>query len=145
MACTTRPPSSPRPARFPRAAATPRTSLHLPGEKSNAKMADMAMYVLDNSSDVTDEILYKYNMGACILHGVQGLLMLIASQAVKNIKNFKKQLSTSFLIYNNNTRSLEPATKVVKPKVVLDIPDCISTSGRKSVPSRLASSLPSSC
>ena len=43
-------------------------------------------------STVTDSILFKYNVGGCVLHSVQGTLMLIASQSVESIKNFKKEI-----------------------------------------------------
>lgn len=62
-------------------------------------------------STVSDATLRKYNKIGCVLHGVQGTLMLVASQAVPSIKNFKKQLTTSFLEYDNATRALIPATK----------------------------------
>jgi len=39
--------------------------------------------------------------------------MLVASQAVTTIKAFKKDLTTSFLVYNNATRALESQTKNV--------------------------------
>lgn len=38
-------------------------------------------------STVSDKRLRYFNMGACILHGIQGLMMLIASQAVDSIKD----------------------------------------------------------
>jgi len=38
-------------------------------------------------SPISDAKLRFFNMGACILHGIQGLLMLITSQAVDSIKN----------------------------------------------------------
>lgn len=62
---------------------------------------------------ITDETLKKYNIIACCLHSIQGILMLIASQAVPNIKAFKKDITTSFLSYNEATRSLENETKVL--------------------------------
>lgn len=37
-------------------------------------------------SPISDKRLRYFNMGACILHGIQGLMMLIASQAVDSIK-----------------------------------------------------------
>jgi hypothetical protein len=47
---------------------------------------------------VSDKKLRKYNLYACILHSVQGILMLVASQAVDSIKSFKRELTTSFLV-----------------------------------------------
>ena len=64
-------------------------------------------------SPYTDARLRKYNVRAGILHGVQGTLMFIASQAVPNIKAFTKELTTSFLVYDEATSSLVSQTKSV--------------------------------
>lgn len=40
-------------------------------------------------------------------------MMLIVSQAIPKIKAFKKDLTTSFLIYDNTTRALVPETKSI--------------------------------
>ena len=37
------------------------------------------------------------NIAGCILHSVQGIIMLIASQAVPDIKAFQKQITTNYL------------------------------------------------
>ena len=58
---------------------------------------------------VTDKTLWKYNLAAAILHGVQGTGMLIASQAVDSIKSFKKDITRSYLVYNPETKGLDPA------------------------------------
>lgn len=67
---------------------------------------------MDNGfqSDVTDATLRKYNIGACILHSVQGLLMLIASQTAID---FKKELTTSFLVFDTEKQTLVAQTKNV--------------------------------
>lgn len=62
---------------------------------------------------VTDKKLRKYNLIACILHSIQGLMMLVASQKVDSIKEFKKEITTSYLVYNNATGALEPQTKPI--------------------------------
>ena len=38
------------------------------------------------SSPITDRTLWKYNVGGCVLHSIQGTLMLVASQVVPSIK-----------------------------------------------------------
>lgn len=64
---------------------------------------------------VTDATLRKFNLIACILHTVQGGMMLVASQAVPNIKAFKKTLTTSFQVFNEDTQALENQTRDVGP------------------------------
>jgi hypothetical protein len=61
---------------------------------------------------VTDARLRKFNIGAGILHFVQGFLLLGASQGVQSIKDFAKDLTTSFLTYDEETQSLVSGTKV---------------------------------
>jgi hypothetical protein len=56
--------------------------------------------------------LRKFNIGAGILHFVQGFLLLGASQGVQSIKDFAKDLTTSFLTYDEETQSLVSGTKV---------------------------------
>mmetsp|Transcript_39214 Transcript_39214/g.77093 ORF Transcript_39214/g.77093 Transcript_39214/m.77093 type:complete len:277 (+) Transcript_39214:29-859(+) len=64
-------------------------------------------------SAISDQVLKKYNIGACVLHATQGLLMLIASQAVTSIKDFKKTITRSYLVYNETTRGLDPGYSTV--------------------------------
>ena len=45
---------------------------------------------LSINSKITDARLWRANLGACVLHGVQGLLMLGASQGIPSVKAFKK-------------------------------------------------------
>jgi len=54
---------------------------------------------------VTDSTLWKFNLAGLILHGVQGTLLLVASQAVTSIKSFSKELTTSFLTFDDDPSS----------------------------------------
>jgi len=58
---------------------------------------------------VTDEKLWKFNLAAAILHGVQGTGMLIATQSVDSIKSFKKDITRSYLVFDYDTKGLVPA------------------------------------
>lgn len=62
---------------------------------------------------ISDRTLKRYNIVAGVLHFSQGLLMLIASQAVDSIKNFKKEITTSFLMYDEANKKLIPGIKSV--------------------------------
>lgn len=53
----------------------------------------------DYTVGVRESKLNKFNKGACVLHFVQGVMMLIASQVVDSIKNFSLDVTTSFLTY----------------------------------------------
>jgi hypothetical protein len=66
---------------------------------------------LSAASSVTDRSLRNFNLAGCILHSVQGLAMLVASQAVPSIKAFKKMLTTSFLEFDAETQALVPRTR----------------------------------
>jgi len=55
-------------------------------------------------------VLYKYNAYGCALHLIQGTMMLVASQAVTSIKAFKKEITFSYLEFDNVTKALVPAT-----------------------------------
>ena len=68
---------------------------------------------MNDGYGISDQTLRNYNLGACILHFVQGGLMLVASQAVPNIKAFSKQVTRSFLTYDTATQGLVPGTKDV--------------------------------
>jgi len=57
------------------------------------------------AAKVSDNQLWKFNIAGLVLHGVQGILLLVASQAVTSIKNFSKELTTSFLTYDNDPSS----------------------------------------
>lgn len=64
-------------------------------------------------SKITDARLWRWNLGACVLHSLQGLLLLGASQGVPSVKNFKKDLTTSYLIFDKQTQALIPETKSI--------------------------------
>lgn len=65
----------------------------------------------DGVSTITDARLWRFNVGACALHSVQGLLMLGASQGIPSVKAFKKPLTTSYLVYDHATKALVSETK----------------------------------
>ena len=71
-------------------------------------MQDGLLEKSDVASAIPDVWLRRYNLYACILHSVQGTLMLVASQAVPNIKKFSKQVTISNLEYNATAKALEP-------------------------------------
>lgn len=64
-------------------------------------------------SKITDARLWRWNLGACVLHSLQGLLLLGASQGVPSVKNFKKDLTTSYLVFDKQTQALIPETKSI--------------------------------
>jgi len=64
-------------------------------------------------SKITDARLWRWNLGACVLHSLQGLLLLGASQGVPSVKNFKKDLTTSYLIFDKQTQALISETKSI--------------------------------
>jgi hypothetical protein len=65
------------------------------------------------STTIDDARLWRSNVGACVLHSIQGLLMLAASQGIPSVKNFKKDLTTSFLVFDPQTQALVSETKSV--------------------------------
>lgn len=60
------------------------------------------------NSEISDQYLKKANTGACILHFVQGTMMLVAALTVTD---FKKEITTSFLSYDVETQGLVSETK----------------------------------
>jgi hypothetical protein len=72
-----------------------------------------AALMSDSESPITFEYLRRMNKYAGLLHLSQGLLMLIASQVVPNIKAFTKPLVTSYLVYDEITESLVSESKNV--------------------------------
>ena len=62
---------------------------------------------------ILDSTLKKYNRIACGLHLVQGIMMLVVSQVMTGVKDFKKEVTTSYLTYNDDTHSLDSNTKKV--------------------------------
>lgn len=63
------------------------------------------------ASTITDQRLWRCNAGACMLHSVQGLLLLGTSQGVASVKSFTKELTTSYLVYDKQTKTLVSETK----------------------------------
>ncbi len=55
--------------------------------------------------------LKTYNRVAMILHLIQGLILLIASQTVESIKDFAKTITISYLSYDPGSASLITATR----------------------------------
>eukprot|EP01052_Picozoa_sp_SAG31_P022145 SAG31_NODE_1748_length_7363_cov_288.231553_5_plen_176_part_00 len=68
-------------------------------------------YIPLTHSNITDKSLRRCNLAAFVLHSVQGIAMLIASQAVPSIKGFKKMLTTSFLEFDADTQALVPRSR----------------------------------
>merc|ERR1719453_2409618 len=65
-------------------------------------------------SPVTDSTLRKYNIGACILHTLQGTMLLAASQAVARIKDKETNpITTAFLAFNQTSKKLVPGSQPV--------------------------------
>ena len=64
-------------------------------------------------SAISDQYLKKMNRIGMVLHLVQGILMLVASQAVPNIKDFTKPLNTNYLVYDEATKALVSESKNV--------------------------------
>mmetsp|Transcript_93894 Transcript_93894/g.166122 ORF Transcript_93894/g.166122 Transcript_93894/m.166122 type:complete len:279 (-) Transcript_93894:388-1224(-) len=62
-------------------------------------------------SSIADARLWRANLGACVLHAVQGLMMLGASQGIPSVKAFKKDLTTSYLVFDPATKALVSQTK----------------------------------
>lgn len=76
-------------------------------------MTSLSEGLIGKASSISDISLRNYNLGACILHFTQGTLMLVASQAVPTIKDFSKQITTSFLRFDPATQALVPDQKDV--------------------------------
>lgn len=73
---------------------------------------DMQTHIVESS--ITDQTLRKFNIGAGILHSIQGALLLVASQTVPQIKDkVTNPITTGFLFYNQTSKHLEPRTQSV--------------------------------
>jgi len=59
---------------------------------------------------ISDDYLRRYNLYACVLHFIQGVLMLVASQAVPTIKSFSKQVTRAFLVFDPAKQALVPGS-----------------------------------
>jgi hypothetical protein len=55
---------------------------------------------------ITDETLYKWNRGACILHFVQGTFLFVSAFTAPGVKDFEKDITTNWLAYDVATDSL---------------------------------------
>lgn len=66
-----------------------------------------------DDSPVTDKVLWRFNLGCAILHGVQGLLLLIASQTVDSIKDFKKDITIAYQDFDPATQGLVTVSRSV--------------------------------
>lgn len=92
-------------------AETPETSM--PTEHTTLDVENSPSSVNENSP-ITDQTLRKFNIGAGILHTIQGTMLLITSQALPRIKDkVTNPITTSFLTYNRVTKRLEPGVKAV--------------------------------
>lgn len=74
---------------------------------------DMDEKLIDNGSNnyAPMNTLKHYNFAAFLLHMVQGLILLISSQAVRSIKAFSKTVTISYLSYDPISASLISATR----------------------------------
>ncbi len=70
---------------------------------------------LTENNYISRKTLRKYNIAALILHIIQGCLLLVASQTVTTIKDFNKEVTISYLDYDNTTRTLISKTKNAFP------------------------------
>ena len=59
-----------------------------------------------SESNISDSTLKKYNAIACVLHGLQGVVQLYAALAVSRVKDFSKDITTSWLAYDDETNEL---------------------------------------
>ena len=60
----------------------------------------------ESESDITFDVLKKWNLRAGIVHLVQAVLMLLASQLVPRIRDFRLELTTAFQDYDETQRKL---------------------------------------
>ena len=67
----------------------------------------------DQQTSIGDKTLYKWNLGACILHFVQGTLLFIASFTAPGVKDFDKDITTNWLDYDEETNSLVNETETI--------------------------------
>ena len=69
-------------------------------------MTTSPMKADETESDITFEVLKKWNLRAGIVHLVQAVLMLLASQLVPRIRDFRLGLTTAFQDYDDVQRKL---------------------------------------
>mmetsp|Transcript_27922 Transcript_27922/g.91373 ORF Transcript_27922/g.91373 Transcript_27922/m.91373 type:complete len:289 (-) Transcript_27922:1795-2661(-) len=58
-------------------------------------------------------VLRAYNQRAGVLHALQGILLLVASQVVSSIRDFRKDITTSYLVFDAAAQALVPRTETV--------------------------------
>jgi len=86
---------------------------YLLGNMDTENNASGDVVEIKTDSRITDKILWRFNLGCAILHGVQGLLLLIASQAVNSIRDFKKDITLAYQDFDEVTRSLTTVSRSV--------------------------------
>ena len=69
-------------------------------------MTTSPMKADETESDITFDVLKKWNLRAGIVHLVQAVLMLLASQLVPRIRDFRLELTTAFQDYDETQRKL---------------------------------------
>ena len=69
-------------------------------------MTTSPMKADETESDISFEVLKKWNLRAGIVHLVQAVLMLLASQLVPRIRDFRLELTTAFQDYDDVQRKL---------------------------------------
>ena len=69
-------------------------------------MTTSPMKADETESDITFDVLKKWNLRAGIVHFVQAVLMLLASQLVPRIRDFRLELTTAFQDYDETQRKL---------------------------------------
>jgi hypothetical protein len=60
----------------------------------------MSKNLAPTDSSITDATLRKFNIIGCALHTIQGVLLLIASQAIDNVRQFSKMIHVTWLAYD---------------------------------------------
>jgi hypothetical protein len=70
-------------------------------------------FVGESEQAIPMEKLKKWNFWAGVLHFVQAVLMVAASQAVERIREFRLPLTTTFLAFNETSKALSPEMKEV--------------------------------
>ena len=63
-------------------------------------MTTSPMKADETESDITFDVLKKWNLRAGVVHLVQAVLMLLASQLVPRIRDFRLELTTAFQDYD---------------------------------------------
>jgi hypothetical protein len=60
----------------------------------------------DAPAPISDEVLFQWNRGACILHFVQGAFLLASSFTAPGVKDFEKDITTNWLEYDETVNNL---------------------------------------